>query len=93
MILGGGWLAPALPGGVLADGTPSGVPQDAEQRWLAHHDELANLTLVAKTKSWYTGANIEGKQSRLLSYIGGVPAYREACEKVAQHDYEGFELA
>jgi len=66
---------------------------DTEQRWLAHHDELANLTLVAKTKSWYTGGNIEGKQNRLLSYIGGVPAYREACEKVAQHDYEGFELA
>jgi hypothetical protein len=33
LILGGGWLAPALPGGMLADGTPSGVPQDAEQRW------------------------------------------------------------
>jgi hypothetical protein len=33
LILGGDWLAPALPGGVLADGSPSGVPQDAEQRW------------------------------------------------------------
>ena len=51
------------------------------------------MTLVAKTKSWYTGANIEGKQNRLLSYIGGVPAYREACEKVKRHDYEGFEVA
>ena len=66
---------------------------EAEQRWLSHHDELANQTLVAKTRSWYTGGNIEGKHSRLLSYIGGVPAYREACEKVKQHDYEGFEVA
>ena len=33
LILGGGWLAPALPGGKLADGSPSGVPQDAETRW------------------------------------------------------------
>jgi hypothetical protein len=46
LILGGGWLAPALPGGVLADGTPSGVPQDAEQRWLA---------LLAEVRAHYQG--------------------------------------
>lgn len=33
LILGGGWLAPALPSGKLADGSPSGAPQDAEARW------------------------------------------------------------
>ncbi len=33
IILGGEWIAPALPGGKLADGTPSGVPADAETRW------------------------------------------------------------
>ena len=66
---------------------------ETEQRWLAHHDELASQTLVAKTKSWYTGANVEGKQQRLLSYIGGVPAYREACEKVKEGEYAGFEVA
>ena len=66
---------------------------ETEAAWLAHHDELAEQTLVAKTKSWYTGANVEGKPQRLLSYIGGVPAYREACEKVRQQDYEGFETA
>ncbi|WP_341920529.1 flavin-containing monooxygenase [Hydrocarboniphaga effusa] len=66
---------------------------EAEQRWLAHHDEIANQTLVAKTKSWYTGSNIEGKHFRLLSYIGGLPAYIEACDKVKQKDYEGFEVS
>ena len=66
---------------------------EAEQRWLAHHDELANQTLVAKTPSWYTGANIEGKQNRLLSYIGGLPTYIAACDEVKQKDYEGFEVA
>jgi len=66
---------------------------DTERAWLAHHDELAGATLVAKTRSWYTGANIEGKPNRLLSYIGGLPAYREACEKVKEKEYEGFELA
>jgi hypothetical protein len=33
VILGGDWIAPALPAGRLADGTPSGVPADAEARW------------------------------------------------------------
>ncbi len=33
IILGGDWIAPALPSGKLADGNPSGVPADAETRW------------------------------------------------------------
>jgi hypothetical protein len=33
LILGGDWLAPALPGGVLGDGSSSGVPADAATRW------------------------------------------------------------
>jgi hypothetical protein len=35
VVLGGDWIAPALPAGTLADGTPSGVPADAEARWKA----------------------------------------------------------
>jgi hypothetical protein len=34
LILGGDWLAPALPGGKLADGGPSGVPADSDLRWI-----------------------------------------------------------
>lgn len=33
LLLGGGWITPALPGGALADGTGSQVPEDAAQRW------------------------------------------------------------
>jgi hypothetical protein len=33
LILGGGWMAPALPNGRLANGSPSGIPADASQRW------------------------------------------------------------
>ena len=33
VIIGGDWIAPALPSGQLADGNPSGVPADAEARW------------------------------------------------------------
>ncbi len=47
LILGGDWLAPALPGGTLADGiTPSGVSQDAEARWKA---------LIAEVRSHFHG--------------------------------------
>jgi hypothetical protein len=34
LILGGDWIAPALPGGQI-NGSPSGVPADAEARWQA----------------------------------------------------------
>jgi hypothetical protein len=40
LVLGGDWLAPALPGGVLADGASSGVPADAESRWRALLEEV-----------------------------------------------------
>jgi len=33
LIIGGDWIAPALPSGTLADNTSSGVPADAETRW------------------------------------------------------------
>ena len=46
VILGGDWIAPALPGGTLADGTPSGVPADAESRW---------INLIAEVRQHFRG--------------------------------------
>jgi acetone monooxygenase len=60
---------------------------EAEARWGEHHDELANATLVPKTRSWYMGTNIEGKQNRLLAYVGGASTYRHACDQVAAEGY------
>lgn len=64
--------------------------QEAEEQWIAHHEELANATLVSKTSSWYMGSNVEGKPRRLLSYIGGVGEYRKRCNEVAEKGYRGF---
>lgn len=64
-----------------------------EDAWVSHHDEVANSTLMMRTNSWYTGANIEGKPRRLLSYIGGVGAYRQFCDEIKAKEYEGFALA
>ena len=68
---------------------PSQAKQD---EWVAHHDEVANMTLVSKTNAWYNGANIEGKPRRLLSYIGGVGTYRQICAEVAASGYQGFTM-
>ncbi|WP_316233716.1 NAD(P)/FAD-dependent oxidoreductase [Bradyrhizobium sp. SZCCHNPS2010] len=64
----------------------------AEDAWVAHHDEIANAMLIAKTDSWYLGSNVEGKPRRVLSYCGGVGAYRQKCEEVAANGYQGFTM-
>jgi len=47
LILGGDWVAPALPNGVLPNGSPSGVPLDAETRW---------RDLLNEVRGHYTGS-------------------------------------
>ena len=66
--------------------------REAEDGWVAHHDEIANATLIAKTNSWYLGSNVEGKPRRVLSYCGGVGAYRQKCDEVAANGYQGFAM-
>jgi acetone monooxygenase len=65
---------------------------EKEAEWVAHHDEVANGTLIVKTNSWYMGSNVTGKPRRLLSYIGGVGTYRQRCEEVKASGYEGFRI-
>lgn len=66
--------------------------RDIEDQWVAHHDETANATLIAKTNSWYLGSNVEGKPRRVLSYCGGVGTYRQKCDEVAASGYRGFAI-
>ncbi|MFO1071985.1 MAG: NAD(P)/FAD-dependent oxidoreductase [Geminicoccaceae bacterium] len=66
--------------------------RELEDRWVEHHETIANATLVTKTNSWYMGSNVAGKPRRLLSYIGGVGAYRQRCAEVAAGGYAGFAL-
>ena len=73
-------------------GTAIEPTEEKEAEWVAHHDEVANSTLLVTTDSWYMGANVEGKPRRLLSYIGGVGNYRQRCEEVKASGYEGFAI-
>ena len=65
------------------------VSWDATREYVRLHDEIANASIVAQTESWWTGSNIEGKPRRVLSFIGGFPAYRTLCEE-AEEQYSGF---
>ncbi len=66
--------------------------KERQDEWVAHHDELANATLVVRTNSWYMGSNVEGKPRRLLSYIGGVGPYKKRCDEVTEGGYRGFNI-
>lgn len=67
--------------------------RDKQDEWVAHHDEVAGMSLFVKTNSWYTGANVEGKPNRLLSYCGGVGEYRAACDQLKAEGYPGFTVS
>ncbi|WJR80640.1 NAD(P)/FAD-dependent oxidoreductase [Bradyrhizobium sp. NP1] len=66
--------------------------RDAEEKWVAHVNEVAYATLYPQANSWYMGANIPGKPRVFMPYIGGVGAYRAICNDVAAKGYEGFAM-
>jgi hypothetical protein len=49
VIIGGDWIAPALPAGTLSNGNASGVPADAETRW---------LNIIAEIRQHFRGSVI-----------------------------------
>ncbi len=67
--------------------------QDAEDKWVEHHNEVAAATLLLGTDSWWVGANIPGKPRTLYPYVGGVGTFRAICHEVAEKGYEGLVLS
>jgi len=65
----------------------------AEAGWVQHVNDAADMTLYPKANSWYMGANVPGKPRVFLPFIGGVDAYRRACNEVVERDYLGFALS
>jgi len=66
--------------------------KEAEDAWVKQVAEVADMTLLAKTDSWYLGSNVPGKERTFLIWAGGNPAYREILSDVAAKDYAGFEM-
>lgn len=65
---------------------------DAEDRWVEHNREVANLTLIPQTDSWYNGSNVPGKPVEVLNYGGGLPTYAVKFSESADNGYAGFRL-
>jgi cation diffusion facilitator CzcD-associated flavoprotein CzcO/acetyl esterase/lipase len=64
----------------------------AESGWDQHVQDCAAITLHPTANSWYMGANVPGKPRVFLPYIGGVDAYRRACDDVVEQGYLGFRM-
>ncbi len=62
----------------------------AEDAWVRHVNDTADLSLRSTCSSWYVGANVPGKPRVFMPYIGGHPAYVDKCDSVAASGYEGF---
>ena len=67
--------------------------QEAEDAWVAHVNEVGNMTLYPRANSWYVGANVPGKPRIFMPYVGGVGAYRQRCDAIAAAGYSGFALS
>ncbi len=69
--------------------------REAEDEWTAHVHDTGNKLLAMQVDSWITGVNknVVGRQKRtFMAYAGGAPKYRQRCDEVAAHGYEGFTL-
>jgi cation diffusion facilitator CzcD-associated flavoprotein CzcO/acetyl esterase/lipase len=64
----------------------------AESAWDRHVQDCAGITLHPTANSWYMGANVPGKPRVFLPYIGGVGAYRQACDEVVAQGWLGFRM-
>ena len=68
------------------------TPQ-AEEGWVAHVNEAANMSLYPQANSWYIGANVPGKPRVFMPYVAGVGVYRQVCADIAAKGYEGFSIS
>ena len=64
---------------------------DAQDRWVAHVNKVADTTLFPKANSWYMGANIPGKPRVFMPYVG--LNYRQKVQDAVNAGYKGFTLA
>ena len=87
------WIADCLDA-LRARGANVIEPIDsAQETWVGQVGHSASITLRSTCSSWYVGANIPGKPRVFMPYIGGLPAYIQACEAVVAGDYKGFALS
>ena len=67
---------------------------EAAEAWIAHSDEMVDMTVIPKTDSWFMNVNqnLPEKKRTFLAYAGGVPRYKQKCDEVSAAGYKGFEF-
>ena len=62
--------------------------------WREQVNTIFNATVLPQgardTKSWYIGANVEGKKVEPMFYFGGVAPYFASCQKELDNGFPGF---
>lgn len=77
------------------DGKGSGVVEsskEAEEKWLEICTNIGNMTLFAKTGSWFFGENVPGRKHSPRFFFGGIARWRAAIAEVKKKGYEGFDF-
>lgn len=60
-----------------------------EEEWMDVVRSLAQRSLMTKAKTWWVGANVQGKPQGLTMFTGGFQKYREYCAAAA-NGYRNF---
>lgn len=64
--------------------------ESREAQWGEKVLEVARPTIFMRAQSWYSGANVDGKPTVFMPYLGGVGTYREECDEISAKGYTGF---
>jgi len=84
------WVATALQDCREGGFTEIEAQVEAAEEWTDHVHATAAQTLMVQARSWYMGANIEGKARGFMPYVGGLGTYCATCDSVRDHGYRGF---
>lgn len=87
------WIGDCLAWLGAHDVTEIDADADMQAAWMDHTDQVAQLTLFPKAKSWYSGDNVAGKPHRFAPYVGGLANYAAKIGQVAADGYAGFNLS
>ncbi|MDJ0420564.1 flavin-containing monooxygenase [Rhodococcus opacus] len=87
------WLTELLRHATENDVVRIAAREEAQKDWVQQVADRAEATLVPLARSWWSGANIPGKPRVFMPFLGGIAAYGEILEEVANNGYSGFELS
>ncbi|KXS95037.1 hypothetical protein AC578_141 [Pseudocercospora eumusae] len=77
------------------DGKSLGVVEsskEAEEKWLEICTNIGNLTLFARTGSWFFGENVPGRKHSPRFFFGGIARWRATIAEIKAKGYEGFDF-